>query len=106
MKKVMIAAAAALMVMSASAADVYVGAERAMKSGENTAYVGATQSFGTLAVTAQLDTSLNSGDRGTVKNVNLDASMALSNRVSVYLENDLTRGLKLTESKVGVKFTF
>ena len=106
MKKVMFAAVAAVMVMSAQAADVYVGADRSMKSNDNTAYVGASHGFGALSVTAQLDTSLNAGSRGSVKNVNLDAAMAVGKNVSVYLENDLTRGLKLTESKVGVKFTF
>jgi opacity protein-like surface antigen len=106
MKSLILASAALVLATSASAFDPYVGVERETKSDLNTVYVGASHAMGDLTLSAQLDASMNDGSRGNLRQVNLDASYAVTPKLDVYLENDLDKDWKRTETKIGAKWKF
>lgn len=106
MKKIMLAAAAIALATSASAFDSYIGVERDVKAGDNTAYVGGEHTVGGLTLSVQADLDLNKGNRGTLDTLNLDASYTIGSNVDVYLQNDLDKDWKRTETTVGVKYKF
>lgn len=106
MKKIMLTAVASVLATSAMAFDAYVGVERDTKAGDNTAYVGGEHALGNVTVAVQADLDLNKGNRGTLDTLNLDVSYALGSKVNVYMENDLNKDWKRTETTVGVKYKF
>lgn len=106
MKSLILASAALVLATSASAFDAYVGVERDTKADNTIAYVGGEQALGDFTVSAQLNADLNKGNRGDVQKVELDASYAVTSNLSVYLQNDLNKDFKRTETTVGAKWKF
>lgn len=106
MKKIMLTAVASVLATSAMAFDAYVGLERDTKAGDNTAYVGGSHQLGDLTLSTQLDLNMNSGNRGSVDTLNIDASYNVGGKLDVYLENDLNKDWKRTETTVGVRYNF
>lgn len=109
MKKMIMAATAAMLATSAMAFDVSVGAERATKAGDNTLFVEAEHSVGGLTLTAKPEFNMNhnaSGDRFETTKINLDAAYKLGKNISAYVENDFNKSFDRTETKVGVKYKF
>lgn len=84
----------------------FVGAEREVKSDTSIAYAGITAGDDNVEVVASLDLDLKDGTRGDVTNVNLDASFAVTDGLSIYGESDFNENLDNTETKVGVLYTF
>lgn len=87
----------------------FVGAEHAMDANTNTATVGADVVTGDLTITASADLSMNKnagGDRWDTNIVEIDATYALSDKTSLYVENDLNDSFSKTETTVGFKHYF
>jgi hypothetical protein len=87
----------------------FVGAEHAMDANTNTGTVGADIVSGDLTVTASADLSLNAdanGDRFGTELVEIDFSYAVSDKTSIYMENDLNDSFVKSETIVGVKHYF
>lgn len=106
MKSLILASVALVLATGAHAFDAYVGVERDTKADNTIAYVGGEQGLGDFTVSAQLNADLNKGDRGSVQKVELDASYAVTNNLSVYLQNDLDKDFKRTETTLGAKWKF
>lgn len=95
--------------VSAIATSPYIGMERETSADVTTAYIGADISAGDLAVTLQADLQGQDDQadaRGDLTNVNIDASLAVTKKLSLYTENDLNSDFDRTETKVGVKYNF
>jgi spermidine/putrescine-binding protein len=85
----------------------YVGVERATEADTTIAYAGVGVTKGALDVGLQLDLDLKDGDeQGEIDNVNLAASLAVTEALSLYTSNDFDRDFERTETKVGVKYNF
>jgi len=106
MKKMIMAATAAMLATSALAFDVTVGVERATMAGETNTTLAVSQPFGGLTFEAQADVSMNDGSRGDVRQYNLDVSYELNKSTNVFIENDFDTGGDRTETTIGLKYTF
>lgn len=86
----------------------YAGWERQTKGDTTIGYIGVDGvNIGGLEVATQLDfDAQDDNDVNGLTNINLDASYALTNQLSVYTENDLTNSFDRTETMVGVRYNF
>lgn len=87
----------------------FVSAEHAMDANTNTAIVGADVVTGDLTVAASADLSMNknaAGNRWDTQVIEIDATYTLSDKTSLYLENDFTNSFNKTETTVGFKHYF
>ena len=105
MKKLLVTAALAA-TSSAYALDAYVGTERDTKANNTIVYAGGEHTIAGITIAAQADMSMNDGTRGKLSKVNLDASYAVTNNLSVYVNNDLNKDFQRTETTVGAKWKF
>jgi hypothetical protein len=87
----------------------YVGMERATSADTTIAYIGTDITAGKLSLGLQADLEAQNDQadsRGDLTNLNVDATYAVTNDLSVYAENDLNSDFDRTETTVGFKYNF
>ena len=107
MKKLMISTVFATLLGSAASAGVAITGytEYAVEAQEVTLNVGTELSVASIAVSPSLDFTY-ADSNGDFSGVNLDASYALTDSMSAYVEVDFNSDVEYDEATVGVSFNF
>lgn len=117
MRNFLVAGALALMASVASAdttvsspagMDIkpYIGLERALEAEKNKLYLGATTSLGMLNLKVQTNVVDTAAASWAYTGMDLDLSTSVSDNVSLFMNNDIDKDWKRSETTIGVKVSF
>jgi len=117
MKTILVAGALALMTSFASAdttvsspagMDIkpYLGLERALEAEKNKLYLGATTSLGVLNLKVQTNVVDTAAASWAYTGMDLDLSTKVSDNMVLFMNNDIDKDWKRSETTIGVKVSF
>lgn len=117
MKTILVAGALALMTSFASAdttvsspagMDIkpYLGLERALEAEKNKLYLGATTSLGVLNLKVQTNVVDTAAASWAYTGMDLDLSTNVSDNMVLFMNNDIDKDWKRSETTIGVKVSF